>query len=93
MKDCYGTYEYKGWFIFFSEGSQLWEIQPTKKVVNKITMNVLSEEECVSIREEWYSEWFNKDLNTLSKTKKYIKENEGKLMSDLKVLLSNLDLC
>lgn len=56
-------------------------------------MNVLSEEECVSIREEWYSEWFNKDLNTLSKTKRYIKENEGKLMSDLKVLLSNLDLC
>lgn len=93
MKDCYGTYEYKGWFIFFSEGSQLWEIQPTEKVVNKITINNLSEEECISIREEWYSEWYNGDLNTLSKTKKYIKENEDKLMSDLKVLLNNLNLC
>ena len=87
MKDCYGTYSYKGWFIFFSEGSQLWEIQPTEKVINKITMNNLSEEECISIREKWYSKWFNKDLTTLSKTKKYIKENEDKLMSNLKDII------
>lgn len=92
MKDCYGNYSYKGWFIFFSEGSQLWEIQPTEKNIEKIVNN-LNEEKYNLIIDEWYNKWFNEDLNTLSKTKKYIKENEDKLMTKLKVLISNLDLC
>ncbi len=92
MKDCYGTYEYKGWFIFFSEGSQLWEIQPTEKIIENFVIN-LNEEKYNLIRDEWYNEWYNEDLNTLSKTKKYIKENEDKLMTKLKVLINNLDLC
>ena len=89
MKDCYGTYSYKGWFIFFSEGSQLWEIQPTEKVMKKFIKD-LNEDKYNLIRDEWYNEWYNGDLNTLSKTKKYIKENEGKLMSDLKNIIISL---
>ena len=89
IKDCYGTYSYKGWFIFFSEGSQLWEIQPTEKVMKKFIKD-LNEDKYNLIRDEWYNEWYNGDLNTLSKTKKYIKENEGKLMSDLKNIIISL---
>ena len=89
MKDCYGTYSYKGWFIFFSEGSQLWEIQPTEKVIKNFIKD-LNEDKYNLIRDEWYNEWYNGDLNTLSKTKKYIKENEGKLMSDLKNIIISL---
>ena len=92
MKDCYGNYSYKGWFIFFSEAGQLWEIQPTEKIIENFVIN-LNEEKYNLICDEWYNEWYNEDLNTLSKTKKYIKENEDKLMTKLKALINNLDLC
>lgn len=85
MKDCYGTYSYKGWFIFFSEGSQLWEIQPTEKVINKFIKD-LNEDKYNEIRDEWYNT-FDADLKTISATKKYIKENEDKLMSNLKDII------
>lgn len=88
MKDCYGTYSYKGWFIFFSEGSQLWEIQPTQKVINKFIKD-LNEDKYNEIRDNWYNA-FDADLKTISATKKYIKENEDKLMSDLKNIIISL---
>ena len=88
MKDCYGSYSYKGWFIFFSEGCQLWEIQPTEKVIKKFIKD-LNEDKYNEIIDEWYSA-FDVDLKTISATKKYIKENEDKLMSDLKNIIISL---
>ena len=60
-----------------------------RKVVKRFIKD-LNEDKYNEIRDEWYNEWFNEDLNTLSKTKKYIKENEDKLMSDLKNIIISL---
>lgn len=89
MKDCYGTYEYKGWYFYFSEYRQGWTLEATEKNMKKIIDN-LTEEKYYRISDEWRNS-FDTYLKTINRTKKYIRENEDNLLTLLKSIIDEVE--
>lgn len=72
MKDCVGSYKYKGYLINFHEYYQVWSIEPTFLGDSNSAIN--------------FSIEFNNNFEgfkTISETKKYIKENEINLKNEI----------
>lgn len=74
MKDCTGLYNYKGFLINFSEYYQEWRLEPTFLGTDDVAIN--------------FSVEYNNDFDgfkTLREIKKYVNENELKLIEDVKL--------
>ena len=80
MKECTGYYQYKGFLINFSEYMQSWSLEPNFLDLND--NNVLN----FAIE---YNNSYSPQFKTISKAKKYIRENEKELKEEIEKLLKD----
>lgn len=80
MKDCINEYRYKGFIINFSEQSQSWRIEPTIKLLNKITN--LSDNDLIELATNYNND--SKEFRTITATKKHIKNNYDSIIEEIK---------
>lgn len=74
MKDCIGTYNYKGFSINFHEMYQIWTLEPNY-------LN-LEDNDILNFTIE-YNNSFSPEFKTIASAKKYIRENEKELKEDI----------
>lgn len=80
MKECTGYYQYKEFLINFSDYMQTWSLEPNYlNLDDNDILNFVIE----------YNNSYSPRFKTINKAKKYIKENEKELKTEIEKLLKN----